>query len=139
MVHRLLASALRKRPKKSGDWLLKLDTIANHSTLREEKADSAQWDIWDLKKIDFIRGHIGEEFEGIITGMVQEGIFVELVDNLVEGFVPIKGLRMDSDGITALDLEGNRYRMGDRVVAKVIEADKDEKKVIFSITKFLEG
>ena len=139
VVHRLLASALRKRPKKSGDWLLKLDTIANHSTLREEKADSAQWDIWDLKKIDFIRGHIGEEFEGIITGMVQEGIFVELVDNLVEGFVPIKGLRMDSDGITALDLEGNRYRMGDRVVAKVIEADKDEKKVIFSITKFLEG
>ncbi len=138
VVHRLLASALRKRPKKSEDWLLKLDTIANHSTLREEKADSAQWDIWDLKKIDFIQHHIGEQFEGVITGIVQEGVFVELIENLVEGFVPAKGLRMDADGITALDADGNRYRMGDRVVAKVLEADKDEKRVIFSIEKFLE-
>ena len=139
VVHRLLAAALRGRPKTSQEWMLKLDTIANHSTLREEKADSAQWDIWDLKKIDFISRHIGEEFEGIITGIIQEGVFVELVDNLVEGFIPIPGLRMDPDGITALDRDGNRYRMGSRLVVKVVEADKDEKKVIFKPVKFLEG
>ncbi len=138
VVHRLLAAALRGRPKTSQEWMLKLDTIANHSTLREEKADSAQWDIWDLKKIDFISRHLGEEFEGIITGIIQEGVFVELVDNLVEGFIPLPGLRMDADGITALDRGGNRYRMGSRLIVKVVEASKDEKKVIFSPVKFLE-
>ncbi len=132
VVHRLLNSALKGRAKRSESWMVKLDAIAHHSTIMEEKADKAQWEIWDLKKIEYIRAHLGEIFEGIITGFVQEGMFVELIDNLVEGFVPKSDLVL-KDESSAYDMQGNTYMLGNRVKVKVVEANKITKKVIFQL------
>jgi len=90
---------------------------------------------------EYMEDHIGEEFEGMISSVLGFGMFVEL-DNLIEGLVPIKDMdgfyRYDEDRMSFTnEKNGKSYKIGDRVVVKVVRADKDEKTIDFEIVKKL--
>lgn len=103
VVHRILRAALMTETAKAGkhsEKLLSIATenlgaIAEHTSKRERVAMEAERDIVELKKIQFMQQHIGEEYDGYITGVTGFGLFVELKDLFVEGLVHISTLNDD--------------------------------------------
>ena len=97
IVHRLLhewVSDPAMNAQKSEKLELNLDAIAEHSSIRERAAAEAERATVDLKKAEYMAGHIGEEFDGVISGVTAFGMFIEL-ENGVEGLVHISSLMDD--------------------------------------------
>jgi ribonuclease R len=119
-----------------------LPKIADHCSLQERRAMDAERDSVDLKKIEFMEDKIGEEFEGIISGITGFGIFVEL-ENTVEGLVHIKNLRDDYYHYDEqkYHLIGERtkkiYRIGDEVKVKVTKVNRDDRQLDFELLEKL--
>ena len=88
---------------------------------------------------EYMEEHIGEEFEGMVSSVTSFGMFIEL-DNLIEGLVPLRDMNdffhYDEEHMT---LTGERshiqYRIGDRVLVKVVRASREEKTIDFEIIK----
>lgn len=116
----------------------KLPKIADHCSLQERRAVDAERDSVDLKKIEFMQDKIGEEFEGIISGITGFGIFVEL-ENTVEGLIHIKNLKDDYYHYDEekYHLIGERtkkiYRIGDELKIKVDSVNLEERELDFKL------
>ena len=116
----------------------KLIDIAEQSSEREQKAVEAEREVDDMKMAEYMEAHIGEEYEGKISGLTNFGMFVEL-DNLVEGLVHISTLKGDyynyNSDIMAIvgDKTKKMYRLGDKVKIKVESANKTNKTVDFEL------
>jgi ribonuclease R len=116
----------------------KIPKIADHCSLQERRAMDAERDSVDLKKIEFMEDKIGEEFEGIISGITGFGMFIEL-ENTVEGLVHIKNLRDDYYHYDEqkYHLIGERtkkiYRIGDEVKIKIAKVNRDERELDFEL------
>ena len=87
----------------------------------------------------YMEGHIGEEFEGMISSVMSFGIFVEL-DNLIEGLVSIKDMKgffnYDEDRMTLTNEKSHvKYTIGERIKVRVIRASKEAKTIDFEIVK----
>ncbi|MGM0602963.1 MAG: ribonuclease R [Bacillota bacterium] len=118
----------------------KIPKIADHSSLQERRAMEAERDSVDLKKIEFMEDKIGEEFEGIISGITGFGIFVEL-DNTVEGLVHVRELTDDyyhfeSDHYRLIGERTKKiYRIGDEVKIKVAKVNREERELDFELVE----
>ncbi len=131
IVHRLLREWMQN-PKLEGvkaEALLdKLAVIAEHSSLRERAAAEAERATVELKKCEYMAEHIGEEFDGVISGVTSFGMFVEL-ENGVEGLVHISSLMDDYYDFyeERYALVGthtkNQYRLGDKVRIEVLQVN----------------
>ncbi len=139
IVHRLLHKWLVDpfmKEKTKEDYLNKLDRIAEHSSIRERTAAEAERATVDLKKAEYMAGHIGEEYDGIISGVTAFGMFVEL-DNGVEGLVHISSLLDDYyefiEASYALMGTHTRkcYRLGDPVRIEVFQVNIAERNIDF--------
>lgn len=139
-VHRLLRTYLFNHDlsdKTISHWEEKLFFVAEHSSAKERSSIDCEREVDDMKMAEYMEGHIGEEYEGMISSVMSFGMFVEL-DNLIEGLVPIKDMpdffRYDEDRMT---LTGERthvkYSIGDRVKVKVVRASKEEKTIDFAV------
>jgi len=103
VVHRILRAALavkeQARDKRAEKQLAiatgRLSEIAEHTSKRERVAMEAERDVVELKKVQFMQRHLGEEFDGFITGVTAFGFFVELDELFVEGLVHITTLDDD--------------------------------------------
>ncbi len=113
--------------------------VAEHSSETEVNAVEAEREVLDMKMAEYMMDHIGEEYTGIISGVTNFGLFVEL-DNLVEGLVHISTL----DGFYTyvpemLSLVSNnkktKYRIGDKVKVIVVNANKDQAIIDFELVK----
>ncbi len=109
--------------------------VATNSSETEVAATEAERDVLDMKMAEYMESHIGEEYDGIISGVTNFGMFVEL-DNLVEGLVHISSL----DGyfeyipeILSLVSENKRYRIGDEVRVVVTSASKESSTIDFEL------
>lgn len=117
-----------------------IDAIAELSSEREVNAVEAEREVDDLKMAEYMEGHIGEIYEGKISGLTNFGIFVEL-DNMVEGLVHISAIGKDfysfNSDIMAIVGEKTKemFRYGDKIKVKVIGAKKEEKQVDFEIVR----
>ena len=106
----------------------KLDVIAEHASIRERAAAEAERATVELKKAEYMAGHIGEEFDGVISGVTAFGMFVELA-NGVEGLVHISSLMDDYYEFyeERYALVGthtkNQYRLGDKVRIEVLQVN----------------
>lgn len=115
-----------------------LEEIATHSSEREVAAVNAERDVLDMKIAEYMEGHIGEEYEGMITTVTNFGFFVEL-PNLVEGLVHISSIKGDYYNYVPelLCLIGSstkkQYRLGDKVRVKVVAASKETSMVDFEL------
>ena len=138
VIHRIIKDSLHGYITKNRKMELKdfvLDA-SQRSSDTEKNADEAERDVDDLFKAVYIKEHIGEQFDGIISGVQNYGIYVEL-DNTVEGLVKIENLPQDSYLYMekSLKLKGNShiYSLGDKVKIKVIGANVFDRKIDFEL------
>ena len=146
VVHRILKRVLSGSLKQSDKDRLeaRLPETALHTSRRERIAMEAEREMVDLKKMQFMRDKVGEEYDGFITGVAQFGLFVELVELFVEGMVPVATLPADyyvhMEKSHALVGERSRamYRIADRIRVKVAAVNEARKQVEFALVGTLE-
>ncbi|MEO0151811.1 MAG: ribonuclease R [candidate division WOR-3 bacterium] len=131
MVHRILYSALKNKVNRSDEFIEMLEEIARHSSEMEERAENAEWDLWEYKKLEFMKDKVGEVFEGIISGFSDEGIYVEIKEHLVEGIIPVRDISIDENRYLAYS-NSKVYKLGQKVNVKVIKVVKEFKKLVLN-------
>ncbi|HEY6873428.1 MAG TPA: ribonuclease R [Geobacteraceae bacterium] len=143
VVHRILKRVLAGKMKEREIERLAetLPEVAVHTSNRERVAMEAEREIVRLKKVQFMRDKVGEEFDGFITGVTAHGFFVELVELFVEGMVHVSTL--PSDFYRYLEkqhaLAGERgrtvFRIGDRVRVRVAQVSTERKQIDFVLAE----
>ncbi len=143
LVHRVLKAILSEkrqdlhRIQKMG---LRIPEMAEHCSITERKADDAEREFIQLKKVEFMRDKLGEVYRAHISGVAPYGMFVELQDFFIEGLVPLK--YMDDDHYVYHDkrhfFKGRRtakiYRLGDAVQVQVVRVDRDRREIDFLLS-----
>ena len=138
IVHRIVKSILKK--KSLAFNMEYLEEASVHLSEKERLADKIEYEAIDLLRARFMKDKIGEVFEGIITGIIQNGIFVQIKTILAEGFVSIGSIQgefvYDQENHRFLDTKSNKiYRLGDSVNVKVIKVDEKRGKLDFEIVE----
>ena len=130
-IHRIIKEYLRNEltGKRISHYHEILGKVAEQSGFLERRADDVERDADKLKMVEYMTGHIGEEYDGIISGVTDWGIYVEL-PNCIEGMIPLRDM---SDDYYELDdmrhqvkgrATGMTYRLGAGIRVKIIRADK---------------
>ena len=142
-IHRIIHDRLRGRLVREGrteHYKEILDEVARQSSVCERRADEAERESDKLKKAEYMSYHLGEEYEGIISGVTGWGLYVEL-PNTVEGLIHINTLRddyyvYDQDAYELRgDMTGRIFRLGQKVRVRVADADKMLKTVDFVLVE----
>ena len=134
MVHRLLERYLHGG--RSVD-AVKLEDECKHSSDMEQLAVNAERASIKYKQVEYMMDHIGEEFDGMISGVTEWGIYVELEENHCEGLVPMRDLADDYYDYDEKNycIRGRRrgtvYRLGDQVRVRVANANLEKKQLDF--------
>ncbi len=139
-IHRIIKDHLRGRmtEAKAHHYTEILDEVAKHSSETERRAEEAERETDKLKKAQYMENHLGERFEGVISGVTAWGLFVEL-ENSCEGM--IRAASMEDDFYVYdennMKLVGERYHkeynLGQKVWIKVVGADRLTKAIDFKI------
>ena len=141
-VHRLVRTYLFEKKIDSDTinfYEHKLPILTSDCSDCERRAIECEREVDDMKKAEYMMDHIGEEFTGMISGVMSFGMFVEL-PNLIEGLVKIDDLTDDHYVFdeTTFTLRGNKnkrgYRLGDEVKVKVKSANKETRTVDFILS-----
>ncbi len=135
-IHNLLKGYLKNDfTNKLGD----LSYIAELSSTNERTAIECERDVNDMKMAEYMKDHIGEEYTGIISGLIPNGMFIRL-PNLIEGFVHVSELgddyfvlNQDSHMFIGKD-KGKKYRLGDKIKIVVKDANKEERTIDFDLS-----
>lgn len=142
-IHRIIRDNLRGRLEREGKtehYREILDEVARQSSVCERRADDAERESDKLKKAEYMSYHLGEEFEGIISGVTGYGVYVEL-PNTVEGLVHVNTMRddyytFDQDTFELRgDMTGKVYRLGQKLKVRVEDADPMMKTIDFVIAE----
>lgn len=136
MVHRTLFHFLTGIPKWAGKE--ELEDKCRHSSAMERKAMEAERESVKYKQVEYLQKHIGEIFEGVISGIMHFGVFVELNDNKCEGLIRVETIRdelvYDEARRSFRSLTGGKgFQMGDKITIKVVKADLDARKLDFAL------
>ena len=95
----------------------------------ERKAMDAEREAIKYKQIEFLQDKIGQEFDGIITGVIQRGVFVEMSENKCEGMVSVESLgnedfKFDEKMVRLSGMKTKRkFELGDKIKVKLLSAD----------------
>lgn len=136
MVHRLLERYLHGGRSVTVD---KLEELCKHSSDMEQLAASAERASIKYKQVEYMRDHLGEVYDGLISGVTEWGLFVEINDSKCEGLVPMRDLADDYYDFDEKNYclvgrrHNNRYRLGDAVKIQVARANLDKKQLDFVI------
>jgi ribonuclease R len=143
IVHRVLREYLEKGiidGKRKANLERLMPAYAEQSSLREKAAEDAERESIDLKKVEFMERHLGENFEGIISSVTSFGFFVEL-DNSVEGLVRVSSLTDDYYQFVEkqLALLGEHtkkmYKIGDRVTVQVSRVNTVDRQIDYELVE----
>ena len=136
MVHRLLAHYLTDDSSGNAEHYEKLCV---HSSQMEKRAADAERASVKYKQAEYLQDNVGKEFEGIISGVTEWGMYVELVENKCEGMVRLRDI---SDDFYVLDEKNyciigqrkkRKYQLGDRISIKVKKVDLSKRQIDFSL------
>jgi ribonuclease R len=134
MVHRLLHHYLESG---NSPEVAIYEKLCKHSSEMEKVAADAERASIKYKQVEYLSDKIGKEFEGVISGVTEWGLFVEIIENKCEGIIRLRDL---DDDYYIFDEEnyqvvgkrhGNKYRMGDTVSIMVKKADLTRKQIDF--------
>ena len=139
-IHRIIKESLRGRlnEKRIDHYEHILPEVAKHSSEMERRADEAEREIVKLKKVQYMEQHIGEAFEGVISGVTEWGFFVEL-ENTVEGLVRVTELTDDfyqyyEDTYELVgEATNRRYKLGQKVQVRVEHCDRIMRTIDFAL------
>ncbi len=133
VVHRILQNILDGNTNPTDDEWKTYEHIANHSTEKEIAAAEAERASIKYKQVEFMSTHIGEVFEGMISGVTDWGLYIEEKNSKCEGMVPLRELGNDFYTLNrkTYTIEGERtkkkFRLGDTVKFRVAKADLENK------------
>ena len=142
-IHRIIRDNLRGRLQREGKtehYREILEEVARQSSVCERRAQEAERESDKLKKAEYMSYHLGEEFDGIISGVTGYGLYVEL-SNTVEGLVHVTSLRDDYYEFDqeAYELRGQltkkNYHLGQKVRVRVADADAMKRTVDFTLAE----
>ncbi len=132
-VHRQLTSLLAgKKPKSDFD---ELASLAEHCTMTERRAETAERELIKIKLLTYLSGHIGEKYHAFIVAVEEFGFFCRLVEIPAEGLVHITALGddyyyLESATHTLIGRRrGKRYRLGDRIEVTIARVDVDRREL----------
>jgi ribonuclease R len=123
----------------SKEEMAEFDALALHSSEREVAAAEAERDSIKMKQVEYLAGRIGEEFEAVISGVSDRGIYVELKETRAEGMVRIRDIGTDyfTYDEKRYRLIGERtkvqYALGDPIKVKLMAARVAEKELDFAL------
>ena len=143
-IHRIIKDSIRGRmnDKRMVHYDEILPKVAADTSMLERRADEAERETIKLKKVQYMSRHIGEEFEGVISGVTAYGFYVEL-ENTVEGMVRVTSLEGDYFEFWENSYElvgensGIRYKLGQRVRIRVAECDMLARTIDFELVEAL--
>ncbi|MBP3635335.1 MAG: ribonuclease R [Bacilli bacterium] len=121
-----------------------LPELCNHSSEKERESIECERDVESMKMAEYMENHIGEEFDGIISSIMNFGMFVEL-PNLIEGLVHISELKGDYynfDEVTKTlrgEKKGKIYKLGQKVRVVVTNASKENSIIDFNLVEKSKG
>lgn len=142
-IHRIIRDNLRGRLTREGKtehYREILEEVARQSSVCERRAQEAERESDKMKKAEYMSYHLGEEFDGIISGVTGYGLYVEL-GNTVEGLVHITALK---DDYYTFDQETHElrgeltkkvYHLGQKIRVRVADADAVKRSVDFTIAE----
>ena len=122
-----------------------LPEIARHTSEMERRADDAERELLQWKKVRFMADKVGDEYHGYITGVAPFGLFVELIEHYVEGLVHISSMADDYYRFVEQQhmLRGENtkrvYRLGDKVLVQVVRVDMERRQVDLGLVEILES
>ncbi len=139
-IHRIIKDNLRGRmdEKKIEHYQSILPEVTKHSSEMERRAEEAERETVKLKKVEYMRQYIGEEFEGVISGMTKWGMYVEL-PNTVEGLVHVANMTDDhyeyySERYELVGIHTNKvYKLGQQIRVRVLDTDRLLRTIDFEI------
>ena len=117
-----------------------LTEVANHSSKTERRADEAEREVEKMKKVEYMMDHIGETFEGVISGVTNWGMYVEL-PNTIEGMIRVSEMQDDYYNYDEehYQMVGEHtkkiYKLGQTVKVEVVKADKLQRTIDFSLVE----
>lgn len=138
MVHRLLERYLAGGRSVN---LEKLEDQCKHSSEMEQLAATAERSSIKYKQVEYMADRLGEVFSGVISGVTEWGLYVELDDNKCEGLVPMRDLADDYYDFDEKNYclvgrrHNNRYRLGDMVTVQVARADINKRMLDFVLVE----
>jgi ribonuclease R len=128
VVHRAIKAVMHGEPAPmSDDWLA---ATGEQASVTERRAESVAWGVEGWLKCDYVAERIGEDFDGVVMGVTEFGLFIELTGFYVQGLLHISELgqdyfRFDQTGLTLIgDRSGRRFGLGDelRVTLREVQA-----------------
>jgi ribonuclease R len=146
VVHRLLHELRHTRVTGQRREALEvsLPEAGRHTSERERRADEAERELLQWKKVRFMADKVGETFDGYITGVAPFGLFVELVDHYVEGMAHISTLTDDyyrfTEGAHTLvgERSGRIYRLGEHVRVRLARVDMERRMIDLAVEQVLD-
>jgi ribonuclease R len=146
VVHRTLRDLQQGRMsnERREELIEDLPEMARHTSERERRADEAERELVQWKKVRFMADKVGDEFEGYITGVTAFGLFVELIEHFVEGMVHVSTMADDyyrfveRAHVLRGENTGLTYRLGDRVTVQVIKVDMERRQIDLGLAEILE-
>lgn len=136
MVHRLLERYFAGNRSVNAS---KLEQLCKHSSDMEQLAANAERSSIKYKQVEYMADHMGESFDGVISGVTEWGFYVELKDNLCEGLVPVRDLANDYYDFDESNFSlvgrhsGVRYRLGDNVTVRVARTSLEKRQLDFTL------
>ncbi|MHB0968829.1 MAG: ribonuclease R [Thermoanaerobaculia bacterium] len=144
IVHRMLARLIEEGPM-HGDLLeqttSRMPMLTVQSSEREKRAEDAEREVLEWKKVIFMRDKVGMEFAGRVTGVVPFGLFVELDEYFVQGLVPVSTIGGDYWDFAEREHRlrgvesGRDFRLGDPVRIEVWEINEDRRQIEFRLVE----
>jgi len=137
LVHRLLADYLAGAPSRNQK---KYEKMCRHSSKMEVLAMEAERASIKYKQTEFMKDKVGQQFEGVVSGVTEWGIYVEILENKCEGMIPIRGLAGDfyeyeEDNYCIRGRRtGKKYQMGDPLQIEVVRVNLARKQIDFALT-----
>ncbi len=132
LVHRVLLQVLDKNIR----FEKKMEAMCRHCSERERAAMESERSANKYKQVEYMRDFVGEEFEGVISGVAAFGFWVETLEHKCEGMVSVTSLAeydefrlVQEDYCLVGARSGRKFRMGDRVRIKVISANLDKRQL----------
>jgi len=146
VVHRALRAArhalLSEEQREA--WTEDLPEVARHTSEMERRADEAERELLQWKKVKFMADKVGDTFQGYVTGVAAFGLFIELIEHYVEGLVHVSTMADDYYRFveSAHMLRGENthkaYRLGDKIEVQVIRVNMDVRQIDLGLTEILE-
>ena len=132
IVHRILETQLAKRPHQYGQTL---DDVCKLISRNERKAAEAERESGKYFQTLFVQDKIGEEFDGIISGIAEHGLYVKMIENNCEGMVALQGITddryyFDAEKFRVIGARNKKeYNFGDLVKVKIYEVSTRKRQI----------